>query len=237
MPPEIKNDYKIFAISAPKIIRMKNAEGGEDIFLEGYANSKGVKDRYGDVPTCYKRDFVYKLDNYSKNPVTLIDHVNQVDHIAGSMESLKEDGKGLFFRHKFSNSDLPLIKHARTVYCEGHGKAISICGRFYHENEEAPEQLTLADIHEISLVGVGTDPNALGEVVSKAMKAFKDNPAATDSRLSEIFKVLQNLEEGKSLSDDELLLIRPFADELREKVFGTKEVYDPKVIARKLSEL
>lgn len=225
-------EYKILAITSPKIIRRKSEDGTEEMYMEGYANTKGNKDRYGDVPTCFNRSFCYDLSEYQKNPVLLIDHVNQVDHIAGSMEVCTEDQKGLFFRAKFSNSELPLIRHARTIYGEGHGKALSISGRFYHENEAAPEQLTLAKIYEISLVGIGADPNALGAAVSKALKEFKDKPA--ENRLDPIFKMLQKLEEGDPLSADELRLIMPYADELRSKIFGTKEYHDPETLARKL---
>ena len=234
---EETNDYKILAIVGSKIIHAKGEDGTDEMFMEGYANTKGTKDRYGDIPTPFKRDFCYDLSEYQKNPVLLIDHQNSVGAIAGSMEKIQEDEKGLFFRAKFSKSDLPLIKHARTVYGEGHGKALSICGQFLHENDEAPEQLTLAKIHEISLVGVGADPNALGAAVSKALKEFKAEATEQETRLEQIYKALQKLDAGVSLSEDELRLIRPFADELRMKVFGTSEVLDPAVFAQRLSEL
>ena len=81
-----KFEYKILAITAPKIIRCKAADGTDEMFMEGYANTKGNKDRYGDIPTAYKRDFVYDLTEYQKNPVLLINHYNSVEYIAGSME-------------------------------------------------------------------------------------------------------------------------------------------------------
>jgi hypothetical protein len=160
-------ENKIFAISNCKI---ENSNG--DIYLTGYANTKGIADRYGDVPTIYKekRDFVYELTEFKKNPVMLIDHKNSVENIAGSFEDIFEDDNGLFFKAKFSKSDYPLIKHTRQVYLEGHAKALSIGGQWFFEDEKNPHNLTLAKIFEISLVAVPADPNALATALQKALK-------------------------------------------------------------------
>lgn len=147
------------------------AAGGV-VTIKGYANTKGTADRYGDVPTVFPalRSYVYELAEFRKNPVMLINHENSVECIAGSFRILREDEVGLYFEADFSESDFPPIKHARTVYAEGHGKALSIAGRWYFENKDAPEQLTYAEIFEISLVSVGADPNALAAVEQPAPK-------------------------------------------------------------------
>lgn len=144
-------------------LKVEKSEGGS-VRIKGYANTKGKADRYGDVPTVFAalRSYVYELKEFRKNPVMLIDHENSVGHIAGSFTALKEDENGLYFEAEFSNSDFPLVKHARTVYSEGHGKALSIAGRWYFEDKDNPEHLTYAELFEISLVGVGADPDALG---------------------------------------------------------------------------
>ena len=66
---------KILPIESPQI-----SEKDGLTIIEGYANTKNFADRYGDIPTVYKkkRSFVYKLDEFKKNPVLLIDHVNRV---------------------------------------------------------------------------------------------------------------------------------------------------------------
>ncbi|HUT86230.1 MAG TPA: HK97 family phage prohead protease [Elusimicrobiales bacterium] len=156
----LKNPHrKYIPISSLKI---SNTDNGE-ILIEGYANTKGKADRYGDIPVVYsqKRSYVYDFTQFLKNPVLLIDHTNKIDHIAGSILSIGEDKTGLFFKARFSSSDYPLISHARHIYSEGHAKAISIAGRFHYENTDNPEYLTLAEIYEISLVAVGADPDAL----------------------------------------------------------------------------
>lgn len=155
--------HKQFAIEDCKV----SSENGK-VFIEGYANVKGKKDRYGDIPTVFSalRDYVYELKDFKRNPVCLLDHDNSVGSIVGSFNEklggyITEDDIGLKFKMVFSESDLPIVAHARKVYEEGHGKALSIGGRWNFENKDNPNYLTLAEIYEISLVGVGADPSAL----------------------------------------------------------------------------
>ena len=73
-----------------KILALKEAQikqQDEFLFIEGYANTKNIADRYGDIPSVYpqKRDYVYDLTEFKQNPVLLIDHVNKLDHLAGSV--------------------------------------------------------------------------------------------------------------------------------------------------------
>ncbi len=155
--PELKR--KLFEITDFKA----SMEDGK-VVIQGYANTKNKPDRYGDIPTVFSalRDHVYDLTEYLKNPIMLIDHQNRIDHVAGSYPIVREDEKGLFVKGVFSNSDFPLIKHARTVYLEGHAKAFSIGGYWYFEDKDNPTHLTLAEICDISVVGIGADPDALG---------------------------------------------------------------------------
>ena len=150
---------KTFDISDLKI----SEENGK-VVIRGYANTKGKADRYGDITTVFSglRNYVYELSEFKKNPVMLLDHSNQVSHIAGSFSEIEEDEIGLRVKAVFSNSDLPEIKHARTVYLEGHAKAFSIAGRWHYEDKDHKENLTYAEIYHISPVGVGADPDALG---------------------------------------------------------------------------
>lgn len=148
-------------------LKVSQADG--IVTLKGYANTKGQADRYGDIPTVFPalRSYVYELSTFRKNPVMLIDHMNSVENIAGSFKVLREDEVGLYFEAEFSQSALPRVAHARQVYAEGHGKALSIAGRWYFEDKDNPSHLTYADIFEISLVGVGADPNALAAVAQE----------------------------------------------------------------------
>lgn len=150
------------------------------VTITGYANTKGHADRYGDVPTVFAalRNYVYELADFSKNPVMLLDHRNQIGSVAGSFKILREDEKGLWFQAEFSKSNSEAIAHARCVYLEGHAKALSIAGRFYFEDKDNPTHLTYANIAEISLVGVGADQLAL--VDSAAAAAPKAEPVVAE---------------------------------------------------------
>jgi hypothetical protein len=182
-----KLQRKIFDIA-----ECKAYQEGDNVIIEGYANTKGHPDRDGDIPTVMNslRNYVYELKDYLKNPVMLIDHENSVDHIAGSFLIVREDEKGLFVRGMFSNSDFPLIKHARTVYLEGHAKAFSIGGYWYFEDEANPKALTYAVICDISLVGVGADQDALGSTFEKALRSLEYAkalmPGLTESQVIEL---------------------------------------------------
>lgn len=129
--------------------------------ISGYANTKYVADRYGDVPTEYNRDFVYDLTEFKKNPIMLLNHYNNVESVAGSYIEFREDEKGLFVRGVFTKSNLPVMEHVRTLIKEGHLKTFSIAGQFLYENPDNYNLLTLAKIYEISIVAVPADPNAI----------------------------------------------------------------------------
>jgi Fe-S-cluster containining protein len=164
-----RKDGKIMEV---KQFAVEDFKAGTDengnTFITGYANTKNSEDRYGDIPTVFAalRSYVYELEDFHKNPVCLLNHENSTDNIAGSFNPntggyIAEDERGLKFKMVFSNSDFPPVAHARTVYQEGHGRALSIGGSWFHEDKDNPNHLTLAEIYEVSLVGVGADQNAV----------------------------------------------------------------------------
>lgn len=157
---------------ALKVLALNESSVGEQngmLFIEGYANTKNKADRYGDIPTVLKskRSYVYDLSEFRKNPVLLIDHVNRLDHLAGSVVEIEENQKGLYFKALFSASEHPTVAHARNIYREGHAKGISIAGRFHYEDINNPQNLTLAEIFEISLVAIPADPDSLASPAAK----------------------------------------------------------------------
>ena len=178
-----KLKYKQFAIEEFKSGKMEDGR----IFIEGYANTKNKPDRYGDIPTVYPklRNYVYEIKEFVKNPVLLLDHDNNTGSIAGSFNPKYggyafEDDKGLKFKAIFSNSDLPAVKHAKTIYSEGHGRALSIGGVWHYEDSDNPKHLTKADIFEISLVGVGADPDALTTKKTQEIKPISKEIAYSE---------------------------------------------------------
>lgn len=139
----------------------KAAEKDGVVRISGYANNKHMPDRYGDIPTEYNRPYVYDLDEFRLNPVLLLDHCHAVRNMVGSVTTIYEDERGLYFEADISQSDLPEIKHARKLIQEGHLRTVSIGGIWSFEDPQNPSHLTLAKIFEISLVAVPADPYAL----------------------------------------------------------------------------
>lgn len=146
-----------------EIADFKAVEENGKVVISGYANTKGIADRYGDIPTAYNRSYVYDIAEYLKNPIVLLDHEAEVKKIAGKCIEIYEDEKGLFFRAELSSSDLPEVKHARVLIQEKILKTVSIGGIWLFEDLENPDHLTLAKIFEISLVAIPADPYATFE--------------------------------------------------------------------------
>lgn len=140
------------------------------VIISGYANTKGVADRYGDIPTPFNRSYVYDLQEYLRNPVILLDHDAEVKNLAGKCNEIREDEKGLFFKAEITNSELPIMEHVRTLIREDILKTVSIGGIWLYEDLENPAHLTLAKIYEISLVTIPADTYATFEQVKKEEK-------------------------------------------------------------------
>ncbi len=186
----------------------KEVETDGVLRISGYANNKHIADRYGDMPTEYNRSYVYELEEYRRNPVLLMDHDHDVSHMVGSVTNIFEDEKGLYFEAEISNSDLPIIKHARQLIKEGHLKTVSIGGVWLYEDLQNPSHLTLAKIFEISLVAVPADTYAVFAPKTPA------EPAKTAPRmdLRGAFGKLDTFEMNQKLNK--------FAGKLKQPDFG-----------------
>lgn len=152
------------------ITEFKAVEQDGKLTISGYANTKGVADRYGDIPTPFNRSYVYELEEYRRNPVVLLDHNAEVKNLAGKCDEIREDEKGLFFKAEITTSDLPIMKHARTLIREDILKTVSIGGIWLYEDFENPDHLTLAKIFEISLVTIPADTYATFTEVKEPQK-------------------------------------------------------------------
>ncbi len=152
------------------VTQFKAVEENGIVKISGYANNKGIADRYGDIPTPFNRTFVYDIAEYLKNPVLMLNHSSGVGSIAGKVTNILEDERGLYFEAELSQSDLPEVKHARTVIQEGILKTVSIGGIWLYEDVQNPTHLTLAKIYEISLVAIPADPYATFEQVKAEPK-------------------------------------------------------------------
>lgn len=163
-----------------EVADFKAVEENGVVKISGYANTKGVADRYGDIPTPYNRSFVYELEEYRRNPVLLLDHEAEIKKLCGQVTDIYEDERGLYFEATLSQSDLPEVKHARTLIQEGTLKTVSIGGIWLFEDIENPDHLTLAKIFEISLVAIPADPFATFEQEKQTVKSVEAEEVKED---------------------------------------------------------
>lgn len=197
-----------------KVFTLTNFKAVTDngvVKISGYANNKGIADRYGDIPTPFNRSFVYELEEYRRNPVLLLDHEAEVKKLCGTVTEIREDERGLYFEATLSNSELPEVAHARTLIQEGMLKTVSIGGIWLYEDLENPAHLTLAKIFEISLVAIPADTYATFQQVKETQK---DAPQATEPKQAEpdykaLYSKLVNFELSQKLKAFDLKNQKP----------------------------
>ena len=188
-----------------EVAEFKAVEENGLVKISGYANNKNIADRYGDIPTAFGRSFVYELEEYRRNPVLLIDHEAEVKKLCGTVTEIHEDERGLYFEAVLSNSDLPEVKHARTLIKEGMLKTVSIGGIWLYEDMENPAHLTLAKIFEISLVTIPADTYATFEQVKKdEVVKEAETPAVKTTDYSALKKKLETFSLTQKLKQFEV---------------------------------
>ena len=108
-----------------------------------------------------------------------------------------------------SNSDLPEVKHARTLIKEGMLKTVSIGGIWLYEDMENPAHLTLAKIFEISLVSIPADTYATFEQVKKEETKQAEVPAVKTPDYSALKKKLETFSLTQKLKNFEVKTQQP----------------------------
>jgi len=233
---EFKTAKKSGVVEATKLLPIQffKATTREDgsVMISGYANTKGHPDRYGDIPTVFPalRNYVYELTDYLKNPIWLLDHTNSVSSIVGSSDPdlggfIREDERGLGFAMVFTKSNFGPIAHARTVYLEGIGRAISISGRWHFEDKDNPDHLTFAEIYENSLVAVGADPDAL---TSKGLSLPGETEKGTARNLQGCIAAYEeSIKAGRVLGPEDENALRESREKLNELLTKGEQPKDP----------
>ena len=128
-----------------------------DVTINGYLSTfenYTQRDRDGD----YVRGqaFDKSINKFSNNPVMLMDHVNDIEHLAGSFTQIQKDGNGLAVVGKVSNA--PELRKVRFLIAENHLKTLSMGGLFlYGMDGKSIEEV---DLWEGSLVPVPANPDA-----------------------------------------------------------------------------
>lgn len=177
-----------------------------EIYLSGYANTKGVADSYGDIPFNLNGEPVYDLDSrFKSNPIILIDHSYSVVSVVGKAvfgeDGTREDDRGLFVKIRLMNNPKTAeTQHAIEVYKEGFARALSIGGKWIYNDPSNRNHLTTAIIHEISLVAIGADGQAL--LSTEGSKSAGKTENAKASRLD----VLEHLIDEYRRTGDHALI-------------------------------
>lgn len=190
-----------------EITEFKAVEENGKVIISGYANTKGVADRYGDIPTPFNRTYVYELEDYRRNPIILLNHDADIKNMAGKCIEIREDEKGLFFKAEMTSSKLPIMEHTRTVIKEKILRTVSIGGMWLFEDLANPNHLTLAKIFEISLVAIPADPFATFEEDSQTKKKVEEEQVKVD--YSELNKKLAVFEMKQKLNTLEVKTKKP----------------------------
>jgi HK97 family phage prohead protease len=135
----------------------------KDVTINGYLSTfenMTPADRDGDYVR--KTAFDKSIGKFGNNPVMLMDHINDIEHLAGSFTDMKKDGKGLAVVGKVSNA--PELRKIRFLVAEKHLKTLSMGGLFlYGHDGKAIEEV---DLWEGSLVPVPANQDARFEVRS-----------------------------------------------------------------------
>lgn len=156
-------------ISAPSAKKFDTIKDGEQIVdysnvvIEGYLSTfknTTESDRDGDYVD--KGAFTETIKKFLTNPVLLVNHRNQVEDLAGSFESIKEDNAGLRFKARLSNSPSEKMKHIRALVAEGHLKTVSMGGLFHYK--EDGRGIFKVDLWEGSLTPIPANPDAVFSV-------------------------------------------------------------------------
>jgi len=174
----------------------------EAYYFTGYFNTKNHPDSYGDVPANYNGQPVYDFSRFKDNPVYLLDHWNSGGKVMGSFVDFGEDEKGMYGTVKLMKEpESEAVKHAIKAILEGHLRANSIGGRWFHDDPSDKNKLTRAYIHEVSAVAVGADPEALNDIPKPKSKddSHIDNskqlPNSDKAKLTVLVDKIRNREE------------------------------------------
>lgn len=129
----------------------------KDVIINGYLSTFEhftAKDRDGDYVRATAFD--KSISRFGNNPVMLMDHVNDIDHIAGSFTQIQKDRDGLAVIGKVSNA--PELRKVRFLVAEKHLKTLSMGGLFlYGHDGKAIEEV---ELWEGSLVPVPANQDA-----------------------------------------------------------------------------
>ena len=195
-------------------LEIKNAENG--VIIEGFAN-KSVVDRGNDIipASAWEKG----LENFKKNPVILFNHSPDVP--IGTAQEIRATKEGLFLRAKISNSDDPVTSRIRNLIKDKTLRAFSVGfeSKDDNKNEDGVNEITKAELFEVSVVGIPMNQESIFSVVEKGHT----------KKLSvvEVMKSLDEIEKEGPQDDEDLEEKQETPLELQRLVFS-KSVFESK---------
>lgn len=146
-----------------------------NVRITGYLSTFGNVDRDGE--TVLKGAFEDTLQKFRMNPVLLINHRNDIESVAGSFTTIREDEQGLFVEATISNAPSDRMRELRSKVAEGHIRTLSMGGLFHFD--ETGRNIFKVDLYEGSLVAIPANPKATFSVRSlnpAEVKRWKADP-------------------------------------------------------------
>jgi HK97 family phage prohead protease len=179
---------------------LRDGAGGDESFVEGYANVFGNLDHNGDIvrPGAFKKTIQERV---SRGLVPFLDsHQWDAAHTIGTVTEAHEDQRGLSFRARMSRA--PSAQEVRQKMLEGHIRRLSIgfapVRESYARAEDAPvsddapaapslrRKTIVRHLHEVKLFEVSAVPIAANEAAIitnvKTAVPFQDLPLADRDR-------------------------------------------------------
>ena len=146
------NFFKIESLSTDK-------ENDLSFFIEGIAAKKEIENLNGHK---FSGDNVFDLTTYLKNPILIVDHIEETSRVIGRVVNISEDNDVLRFRAKIRDIETvhsSYLKDAIQSIKDGYLTGVSI-GGFINRSEIKNNVVSRIELHEISVVVSPADTSA-----------------------------------------------------------------------------
>jgi len=136
-----------------------------DVRLVGYLSTfANITEADRDGDRVEKGAFTESIPLFMRNPVLLVNHRNDVQAVAGSFSTVREDNVGLYVEARLSNSPAEWMRDIRFKVAEGHLRTMSMGGLFYYR--EDGRTIFKVSLWEGSLTPIPANPDAMFSVRS-----------------------------------------------------------------------
>lgn len=185
------------------IIDIKGANYEGVYSFEGYASIKGNTDSHGEIVSSIVES-VYNLERYKKNPILYCDHEYNVKNIIGHIVEIKEDEKGLYFKAELMiEPQSEEAKQAIALIKQGILRGVSI-GGIWHYDAKDLSTIVRADIFEISIVGIPSNPETMIGTIVKSEDALSKKVVEMDDQDTKAILGVKIEVDGETVLEQEI---------------------------------